>query len=138
MVNERWKGALRRADLPDDRYHMMHVPRHTFVSACLSAGLSVRAVAEFIGDTEATVQATYSHLMPDDRDKARKAKQQFFTRLASQPQGSQAAGMFAKCSLAPRRVPDARSTAGGILATSQATSALPLVPRVPGNPRNRR
>ena len=28
--------------------------------------------------------------------------------------------------------------AGGILATSQATSALPLVPRVPGNPRNRR
>jgi site-specific recombinase XerD len=62
---------------------MMHVLRHTFVSACLSAGLSVRAVAEFIGDTEATVQATYSHLMPDDRDKARKAKQQFFARLAA-------------------------------------------------------
>ena len=83
MVNERWNGALRLAGLPDDRYHMMHVLRHTFVSACLSAGLSVRAATEFIGDTEATVQATYSHLMPDDRDKARKAKQQFFARLAA-------------------------------------------------------
>jgi hypothetical protein len=49
----------------------------------LSAGLSVRAVAEFIGDAETTVQATYSHLVPDDRDKARKAKQQFFARLAA-------------------------------------------------------
>jgi hypothetical protein len=49
---------------------MMHVTRHTFVSACLSAGLSVRGVAEFIGDTEGTVQKTYSHMMPDDRDRA--------------------------------------------------------------------
>ena len=81
-VNARWHAALRRAGLPDDRYHMMHVTRHTFVSACLSAGLSVRAVAEFIGDTEGTVQKTYSHMMPDDRDRARKAKAEFFRRPA--------------------------------------------------------
>lgn len=77
LVNKRWHAALRRAGIPDDRYHMMHVTRHTFVSACLSAGLSVGAVAEFIGDTEATVQKTYSHMMPDDRDKARKAIERF-------------------------------------------------------------
>ncbi|HZR53648.1 MAG TPA: site-specific integrase [Streptosporangiaceae bacterium] len=79
-VNDRWRAALKRAGIPADRYHMMHVTRHTFVSACLSAGISVRAVAEFIGDAEATVQKTYSHMMPDDRDRARKAKGQFFTR----------------------------------------------------------
>jgi integrase len=84
-VNDRWHAALRRAGIPDDRYHMMHVTRHTFVSLCLSSGLSVRAVAEFIGDAEATVQATYSHMMPDDRDKARKAKAGFFTRAAGAP-----------------------------------------------------
>jgi integrase len=81
-VNARWHAALRRAGIPDDRYHMMHVTRHTFVSSLLSEGISVRAVAEFIGDTEATVQATYSHMMPDDRDKARRAMERFFTRAA--------------------------------------------------------
>jgi integrase len=81
-VDRRWHTALRRAGIPDDRYHMMHVLRHTFVSACLSAGLSVRAVAEFIGDTAGTVEKTYAHMMPDDRDKARRAMEQFFARPA--------------------------------------------------------
>jgi len=85
-VNDRWRAALKRAGIPADRYHMMHVTRHTFVSACLSAGISVRAVAEFIGDTEATVQATYSHMMPDDRDRARKAKGRFFARPGTDAQ----------------------------------------------------
>jgi MMPL family len=35
-------------------------------------------VAEFLGDAEATVQATYSHMMPDDRERARKAMERFF------------------------------------------------------------
>jgi integrase len=38
MANDRWKIALRRAGIPDDRWHMMHVLRHTAVSAWLSAG----------------------------------------------------------------------------------------------------
>jgi integrase len=80
MVNDRWRAALKRAGIPCDRYHMMHVLRHTAASAWLSAGISVRAVAEFLGDTEATVQATYSHMMPDDRERARKAMARFFTR----------------------------------------------------------
>jgi integrase len=80
MVNDRWQAALKRTGIECDRYHMMHVLRHTAASAWLSAGISVRAVAEFLGDTEATVQATYSHMMPDDRERARKAMERFFTR----------------------------------------------------------
>lgn len=80
MVNDRWKAALKRAGIACDRYHMMHILRHTAASAWLSEGISVRAVAEFLGDTEATVQATYSHMMPDDRERARKAMERFFTR----------------------------------------------------------
>ena len=85
MANDRWKMALRRAGIPDDRWHMMHVLRHTAVSAWLSAGISARAVAEFIGDTEETVMATYSHMMPDDRDRARKAMDRFFSRPEQNP-----------------------------------------------------
>jgi hypothetical protein len=55
------------------------------VSAWLSAGISARAVAEFIGDTEETVMATYSHMMPDDRDRALKAMERFFTRPGADP-----------------------------------------------------
>ena len=87
-ADARWQAALRRAGIPDDRYHMMHVTRHTFVSACLSSGLSVRAVAEFISDTEGTVQKTYSHMMPDDRECARKAKAQFFRRPSTGESGA--------------------------------------------------
>lgn len=61
---------------------MMHVLWHTAASAWLSAGISVRAVAEFLGDAEATVQATYGHMMPDDRERAGKAMEQFFARPA--------------------------------------------------------
>jgi site-specific recombinase XerD len=78
-----WKAALKRAGITCDRYHMMHVTRHTFASACLSAGISVRAVAEFLGDTEATLQDTYSHMMPDDRERARKAVERFFARAGA-------------------------------------------------------
>jgi integrase len=80
LVNDRWQAALKRAGIDCDRYHMMHVLRHTAASAWLSAGISVRAVAEFLGDTEATVQGTYSHMMPDDRERARKAMELFFAR----------------------------------------------------------
>jgi site-specific recombinase XerD len=89
-VNDRWKAALKQARIPADRYHMMHVTRHTFASSLLSQGISVRAVAECLGDTEVTVQATYSHLMPDDTDRVRKAIGAFFTRPTAN--GQQKAG----------------------------------------------
>ncbi|HLX47820.1 MAG TPA: tyrosine-type recombinase/integrase [Streptosporangiaceae bacterium] len=84
MVNDRWKAALKRVGISCDRYHMMHVTRHTFASSCLSEGISVRAVAECLGDTEATVQATYSHLMPNDTERVRNAIGRFFARAADE------------------------------------------------------
>ena len=69
---------------------MMHVLRHTAASAWLSAGISARAVAEFVGDTEETVMATYSHMMPDDRDRARKAMERFFSHVDRNPASASA------------------------------------------------
>jgi site-specific recombinase XerD len=82
LVNDRWKAALKRVGMPCDRHHMMRVTRHTFASSCLSEGISIRAVAECLGDTEATVQATYSHLMPDDTEGVRVARGRFFAHAA--------------------------------------------------------
>jgi site-specific recombinase XerD len=92
LVNDRWRAGLKRAGILCDRYHMMHVTRHTFASSCLSEGISVRAVAECLGDTEATVQATYSHLMPDDTERVRKAIGRFFARTADQRREAPAGG----------------------------------------------
>ena len=45
---------------------------HEFLLSCVSnllaSGLSVRVVARWAGDTERTVQETYSHLLPSDKD----------------------------------------------------------------------
>ena len=38
------------------------------VSNLLASGLSVRVVAHWVGDTERTVQETYSHLLPSEKD----------------------------------------------------------------------
>lgn len=84
-VNGRWKSGLKRAGIEVERKRMMHALRHTAVSVWLSRGISTKAVAEFIGDTEHTVISTYSHLMPDDRDKARRAMEDFTNGPAEDP-----------------------------------------------------
>jgi integrase len=63
----------------------MHALRHTAVSVWLSRGISTKAVAEFIGDTQHTAISTYSRLMPDDRDKARRAMEDFMNGPAEDP-----------------------------------------------------
>jgi integrase len=68
----------------------MHALRHTAASAWLSAGVSVASVAAWLGDTPATVLATYAHLMPDDDDRGRKAMDQFFTASARDVHGQAA------------------------------------------------
>jgi hypothetical protein len=47
--------------------------------------LIYKAVAEFIGDTEHTVISVYSHLMRGDRDKARRAMEDFMNGPAEDP-----------------------------------------------------
>lgn len=85
MADDRWHAALARAGIEVSRRNMFHVLRHTAASAWLSAGISVAAVAEFLGDTVETVLAYYSHFIPDDSDRARRAMDQFFTKVAVEP-----------------------------------------------------
>lgn len=49
-----------------------HDLRHTFASTLLSSGVSIKAVADWLGHANATVTlTTYAHLMPVDEDRAR-------------------------------------------------------------------
>lgn len=69
-----WKPALDANDVPSGRYENgMHELRHFFASALLEQGVSIKAVAEWLGHTDpAFTLATYTHLMPssDERTKA--------------------------------------------------------------------
>jgi integrase len=52
----------------------MHALRHHFASVLLDGGVSIRAVAEYLGhhDPGFTLR-TYAHLMPDSEDRVRTA-----------------------------------------------------------------
>lgn len=64
-----WRRACRDAGAPGLRYHDL---RHTFASTLLSRGVSVKAVADWLGHaTPMITLATYAHLMPSDEDVAR-------------------------------------------------------------------
>lgn len=61
-VNNRWKAALRSADLPES--YGMHVLRHTYASWLIAAGINPREIQERMGHAsiEETMH-TYGHLM---------------------------------------------------------------------------
>lgn len=64
-----WRRACREAGAPGLGYHSL---RHTFASTLLSRGVSVKAVADWLGHANPTITlATYAHLMPADEDVAR-------------------------------------------------------------------
>ena len=64
-----WRRACRGAGVPGLRYHDL---RHTFASTLLSRGVSVKAVADWLGHASPTITlATYAHLMPADEEVAR-------------------------------------------------------------------
>jgi integrase len=74
-----WRPARRAAGVPDTRENGMHVLRHTAASAWLVAGVDIRTVAEYLGHADpGFTLRTYSHLMPDAADRARKAMNTFF------------------------------------------------------------
>jgi integrase len=87
-ADDDWKAALIAAGLvpprrkEDRRWpppgNGMHRLRHTAASAWLSAGVSIAAVAEWLGDTVATVQVIYAHMMPGDASAGRRAVDAFF------------------------------------------------------------
>ena len=77
-----WKPALRLAGRDPTRDQMMHAARHQFASAQLEAGTSIRALAEYLGHNDpGFTLRTYTHLMPEAEDKAKRAVDTLFERL---------------------------------------------------------
>ena len=64
-----WRRTLLAAGV---RYREPEQLRHTFASTLLSRGVSIKAVADWLGHASPTVTlSTYAHLMPADDDVAR-------------------------------------------------------------------
>lgn len=84
-VNSRiWKPALRSAGVDAVRANAMHSGRHFYASAQLEAGTSIRALAAYLGHSDpGFTLRTYTHLMPEAEDKARRAIDEVFLRLES-------------------------------------------------------
>ena len=76
--SQTWARTVERVGLPPGtRYHDL---RHTFASALISAGCSVKAVQVALGHESATTTLnTYAHLWPSDSDRTRAAVDAFLT-----------------------------------------------------------
>lgn len=74
-----WKPALTAAGVEPTRENGYHVLRHTYASTQLQAGVSVPAVAKYLGhaDGGALLLRTYAHVMPQAPDQARAAVDAF-------------------------------------------------------------
>ena len=83
-VNRKTFGdAWRRATKVTGSAARYHDLRHSFASTLLSQGVSIRAVADWLGHASAKVTLdTYSHLMPIDEDRARAVLDGAFARSA--------------------------------------------------------
>jgi integrase len=69
-----WKPALERAGVPATREHGMHALRHYYASALLEEGVSIKALAEYLGHADpGFTLRVYTHLMPASEDRARAA-----------------------------------------------------------------
>lgn len=77
-----WRRLRARAGLPGARFHDT---RHTYAAVLLSGGVSVAAVAEYMGHSPATLLRVYAHLIPADHDRARNVMQTAFARSSDGP-----------------------------------------------------
>ena len=69
-----WNPALRAASVARSRTDGFHALRHHYASVLLSEGVSIRAVAAYLGHADpGFTLRTYAHLMPEDEDRARQA-----------------------------------------------------------------
>lgn len=67
-----WRPALRAAGMPDQRDHGFHALRHTFASTLLDGGVSIRALADYLGHADPSFTLrVYAHLMPQSEVRAR-------------------------------------------------------------------
>lgn len=69
-----WKPALEAAGVEPTRRNGMHILRHTFASALLDAGESIRTLAEYLGHSDpGFTLRVYTHLMPTSAERSRRA-----------------------------------------------------------------
>jgi integrase len=74
-----WHPAITGAGLEQTRATGMHALRHFFASALLDAGESIKAVAEYLGHSDAAFTLrVYTHLMPSSKRRARRAIDDLF------------------------------------------------------------
>ncbi len=75
--SQTWSRAVHKVGLPaGTRFHDL---RHTFASALIASGCSVKVVQAHLGHKSAAMTLDiYSHLWPQDDDRARAAVQTFF------------------------------------------------------------
>ena len=69
-----WKPSLRAVGIEPTRHTGMHQLRHHYASLLLDGGVSIRAVAQYLGHADpGFTLRVYAHLMPDTEDRARSA-----------------------------------------------------------------
>lgn len=69
-----WKPALAAAGVDPSRVNGTHALRHYYASVLLDAGVSIRALADWLGhDDPGFTLRVYTHLMPASTDRARQA-----------------------------------------------------------------
>lgn len=67
-----WKPSLVAAGVEPIRSNGMHALRHHYASVLLDGGVSIRAVADYLGHADpGFTLRTYAHLMPQAEDRAR-------------------------------------------------------------------
>lgn len=69
-----WKPALRSAEIPTTRENGTHALRHFYASVLLEGGVSIRALADYLGHADpGFTLRTYTHLMPTAEGRTREA-----------------------------------------------------------------
>lgn len=67
-----WKPALIEAGIEPIRSNGMHALRHHYASVLLEGGVSIQALADYLGHTDpGFTLRVYAHLLPDSEDRAR-------------------------------------------------------------------
>ncbi len=82
LFNSRsWPTARRKAEIPASRENGTHALRHWYASTLLEAGVSIRAVSDYLGHADpGFTLRTYTHLMPSGEERPREAVDARFAR----------------------------------------------------------